>query len=329
MVSVSICNYQLFGALYSLNIQEKRSELDIQPGRLKRFIRKLRWFFFIYLGRPRVVCLLTRNGLLRFWSKDKTTGRILHVYRNHEFAEITGIHDELARRGKLSANKYSLLDIGGYIGMSSIAFLLEKRFRQAYAFEPCPRNFKLLEENIALNNLEGQLIAFNVALSDREGSIDFELSDKNNGDNRVRGAGTVGPNAYQEAERSLIRVQSNSLDQFLVEHREIRPDSIGLIWMDIQGHEPFFFCGAKDFLMQNPGVPVYMELWPYAIRRSGADLEEFFEICEKYFTELVHGPNLGAGQTEPTSKLRQLYTKLEKISTETKDPGYGTNILLL
>jgi len=38
----------------------------------------------------------------------------------------------------------SVVDVGGYIGMSSTAFLLENIFQKAFAFEPSPLNYRLL-----------------------------------------------------------------------------------------------------------------------------------------------------------------------------------------
>jgi FkbM family methyltransferase len=302
----------------------KRTLVDTNPGKLKRFLRKAWWLFSVYLGKPRTVQILTRNGLLRFWSKDKTTGRILHVYRNHEFDEIADLSAELKKRGKLPEHKDSLLDVGGYIGMSSTAFLLESFFDRAYAFEPSPRNFQLLQQNTALNGLENRLFAFNVALSDATGVLEFELSEKNNGDNRIRHTNATG--AYDESSRDLIKVPSLTLDDFLAEHPEIREDSIGLIWMDIQGHEPRFFAGAKAFLKRNLGVPVYMEFWPYGMNRSGANMDEFFDICKSCYKEFVHG--IG-NRGRPIAELRDFYSNLERKSKETNEPGYGANILLI
>ena len=65
--------------------------IDIKPNKLKRFLRKASWFFNVYLRKPHDATVVTRNGILSFNSKDKTTGRILHVYRNHEFDDMMEI----------------------------------------------------------------------------------------------------------------------------------------------------------------------------------------------------------------------------------------------
>ena len=307
-------------------LEQQRLALNINPGKFTRFIRKLGWFFFVYLGKPRSSEILTKNGLLRFWSKDKTTGRILHVYRNHEYEEIKNIHAELVSLGKLPSWKSTVLDVGGYIGMSSTAFLLEHLFERAYVFEPSPQNFEFLEANTRLNGLEGKLVPFNVALSAERGLIEFELSEKNYGDNRVRTRTTKDQGAFGEAERKVIEVPTTTLDYFLVEHPELDEKSIGLIWMDIQGHEPSFFRGASSFFERNPGVPVYMEFWPYAMRRSQEDLEVFFEICSRFFDSFAWWPR---SKFRSTKELPEFFRDLEQKAKNERDPGVGANILLV
>ena len=305
-------------------LEHQRLSLNIRPGKFTRFIRKATWFLFVYLGKPKVCEILTKNGLLKFWSKDKTTGRILHVYRNHEYEEIKNIHAELVRLGKLPREKSTVLDIGGYIGMTSTAFLLEGLFEYAYVFEPSPQNYELLKKNTDLNELASQLFAFNVALSAEPGFVEFELSEKNYGDNRVRGDDGQAAGAFNEAGRAVIQVPSTTLDEFLVEHPELDEKSIGLIWMDIQGHEPSFLQGAVSFLKRNPGTPVFMEFWPYGMRRSQRNIQTFFDLCSSVFVSFSCGP-----QYRPINELSNFFNDLERQAQATRDPGVGAQILLI
>ena len=120
----------------------KVKTVNYHPGKLLRFVRKFIWFFTVYILPKHDATVLTRNGILTFNSKDKTTGRILHVYRHHEFEEICLYVDLLHKEGLLDKNdKGAMLDVGGYIGMSSTAFLLENFFNQSVAFEPSKFSF--------------------------------------------------------------------------------------------------------------------------------------------------------------------------------------------
>ncbi len=254
-------------------------QLDFHPGKLKRFIRKAQWLFNVYLPKRHDATVLTRNGLLTFDSKDKKTGRILHVYRNHEFDDMLAIVQHLRNKGALSANcDGTVVDVGGYIGMSSTTFLLEKIFDKSLAFEPSPINFRLLQKNIIDNDVQASLLAFNTALSDQNGTINFELSEDNYGDNRVRNDSLEGKGHFGEEHRQVIAVPARRFDDFLNEHTEIDPNDIRLIWMDVQGHEAKFLAGARQFLLAHPQVPVMMEFWPYAIARSGVSRQQFLDL---------------------------------------------------
>ncbi len=255
-----------------MNHQERLS-IDIDPSKAKRFFRKMKWLFGVYHRPAHDAQVLTRNGLLRFHNKDKTTGRILHIFRHHEFDSIERVVTKLEEMGKLDGTRKGIvLDIGGYIGMSSTAFLLENFFEKAIAFEASPINFRYLQENIKLNHLDNRLIAYNMAVSDKEGTLELELCENNYGDNRVRNKNTHSKNEFNEQERKTVKIPAKAFDNFLTEHPEINPNDIKLIWMDIQGSEPLFIAGAKNFLTKNPYVPMAMEFWPYDIERSGANV---------------------------------------------------------
>ncbi len=263
--------------------------VDYHPGQLKRLLRKLFWLLVVYLPARRQATVLTRNGRLTFDSKDKTTGRILHVHRNHEFDEMMLVVRFLRDKGFLAEHADgTVVDVGGYLGMSSSAFLLENVFEKAIAFEPSPDNYRLLEINIRNNHLQNRLRAFNMALSDENSELLFELSGKNFGDHRVRHGEGVSKGHYDEDKRNVIRVPASRFDDFLEQYSDIRRDDIRLVWMDIQGHEARFLSGAQDFLRQHPNVPVMMEFWPYAILRSGVSKKEFIErltgMYQKYIT---------------------------------------------
>jgi len=181
--------------------------VDYHPGRIKRLLRKLFWLLVVYLSPRRSATVLTRNGLLTFDSKDKTTGRILHVHRNHEFDEMMLIVKYLRDKKLLTDSADgTVVDVGGYLGMSSSAFLLEDVFEKAVAFEPSPDNYRLLNVNITNNHLEDRLQAFNMALSDGNAELVFELSGKNFGDHRVRYGKKITEGHYNEDKRDVISV---------------------------------------------------------------------------------------------------------------------------
>ncbi len=294
--------------------------VDYHPGRLKRLLRKLFWLLVVYLPARRQATVLTRNGKLTFDSKDKTTGRILHVHRNHEFDEMMLVVKFLRDKGFLAKHADgTVVDVGGYLGMSSSAFLLENVFERALAFEPSPDNYRLLEINISNNQLQNRLRAFNMALSDENSELLFELSGKNFGDHRIR-HGEAAAGHYDEDKRNVIRVPAGRFDDFLKQNPDINPDDIRLVWMDIQGHEARFLSGAHDFLSQHPNVPVMMEFWPYAILRSGVSKKAFIERVSGMYCKYI---TFEAGYAE-----EHTIDEIDNYFDLNSDPEGGSSVML-
>jgi FkbM family methyltransferase len=68
-----------------------------------------------------------------------------------------------------------LVDIGANVGMYSI-WAAKTRGTRVFAFEPEAQNYALLNRNIALNGLGGQVRAYCLALSDQAGYSELHLS---------------------------------------------------------------------------------------------------------------------------------------------------------
>jgi len=249
-----------------------------------RFLRKLRWLFGTYLLPKHIATAKTENGILSFDSKDRTLGRALNIDREFESIMMKRTATLLIDKGLITQSKNStVMDVGGYIGMSSIGFLNFGLFSKALIFEPNPNSFSLIERNIKQNNFSNRISAFNLALSNENSNLLMELSHKNFGDHRIRQEGEVEKGHYKEENRKIISVTSTSLDEFIKENNEIYFDDVSMVWMDIQGHEGKFLQGAYDFLSKQK-IPVVMEFWPYGLLRSGTTKDEFLSIIKKLFT---------------------------------------------
>jgi len=76
-----------------------------------------------------------------------------------------------------SINKKDVVvDIGAHIGVFSIYAALKATQGKIYAYEPIPENFRLLNHNIKLNNLNN-IIPFNLGVSNSKGRKKFYLTD--------------------------------------------------------------------------------------------------------------------------------------------------------
>lgn len=143
------------------------------------------------------------------------------------------------------------LDVGANIGTSAVAALVRFGASRVVAVEPEENNLRLLRANLALNGLHDRADIHEVALSNRSEVGRLGLSPDNPGDHRV------------SADTSRVGVEI-SLRQFGDLPLEI--DDVGLVWMDVQGHEGHVFDGAGLSL---DGVPVVTEFWWDVMNQNG------------------------------------------------------------
>ncbi|MDO9353899.1 MAG: FkbM family methyltransferase, partial [Solirubrobacteraceae bacterium] len=153
-------------------------------------------------------------------------------------------------------------------------------------FEPHPDNLRLLRMNLAANDLTTQGRVAAVAVSDADGEVVFEQSEDNIGDHRVRSGGDLADGALGEQHRTTITVPATTLDHALAAAR-IDPAGVGLVWVDVQGHETQVLDGASDLLAS--GAPWCVEFWPYGLARAGT-LDRFLATVSEHFT---HAWDLG------------------------------------
>jgi FkbM family methyltransferase len=161
--------------------------------------------------------------------------------------------------------------------------LNKKFFDKAIAIEPDPGNFELLTRNVKQNGLQDSVLCVASAVSDRKGTVSFELSNGNFGDHRVRMHGRVcAGDLNDESSRKVIDVVSESLDGILDSVPAKYSDDIALIWIDVQGHEGYVFLGGKNIFSKD--ISVVTEIWPYGIQRSGMTRDQFCGIVQNIWS---------------------------------------------
>ena len=86
-------------------------------------------------------------------------------------------------------------------------------------------------------------------------------------------------------------------------------DSIGLIWVDIQGHEGHLLAGAKNTVGKK--IPMVCEFWPYAMQRAGTTREQFLELASQSFTGYFH-IKTGPPERAPIDTLHHLFDEYRR-----------------
>lgn len=248
------------------------------PASVNRYLRLASWRLINAMPRKEII-IRTENGVLGVSSKDWMIGKKLYVDRGFEAAEIDAAVAALRGLGWLKSGRATLVDAGANVGMISIAMLLRGHFQRAVAFEPTEATFRLLVRNVQRNGLAGAIRAVPLALSASEGELELGLSRDNSGDNRIERAG-AGPGRFHEERRRRVRIPATSLTGWLTAN-DMDAAQIGLIWLDVQGHEAYALRGFGDLLRE---IPVVTEIWPYALERSGLGVAQFLGLVGKFFS---------------------------------------------
>ena len=187
-------------------------------------------------------------------------------------------------------------------------------FEKVLAFEPGPRNFRLLQKNVEQNGLESRVECFHAALSSVDGTIEFEIDALNSGDSRVRQTEKTGD--LDEHLRETLDVPAEKFDSFIARAYADAASDIDMFWIDIQGHEGHFFSGAREFFRKRH-VPVVNEFWGYGIARSGMSREEYCatvrDIFSKFYLLTENGYEERA--IEEIDSLFEKYRKPREIAS--------------
>jgi len=203
----------------------------------------------------------------------------------------------------------TLIDVGANIGIVCIPIKRELPGVDAYAIEPDPDNCECLRMNAFRAGIS-DIRLFKRAAHWRECVLDFELSNDNAGDHRVRNKKSASEKELcNESSRPLIQVQAAPLDALIPLSNLKHPV---VMTCDVQGAEVDALGGATQ-LLESVDVMI-IEFWPYGLKRAGADLEKFFSIIAGF----PCGANFYS-MDETTVRLipiRELVEQLRRIYTE-------------
>jgi FkbM family methyltransferase len=198
----------------------------------------------------------TKNGLLAVPAGDFNVSRSLLAQGEYDWPQITWLKVLLGTGARL-------IFAGAHIGAVLVPLVRHAATRAVIAYEPSPRNFRLLTMNLRLNGMDGAA-ALNAALGERSGKTQFTENSINTGNSRVAPAGE-------------ITVDMETLDRTVAADW----DSIDLIVMDTEGSEVAAMRGAQATLARTRNL--YVEFSPEQLGEQGSNAAEFVETVEKYF----------------------------------------------
>lgn len=180
-------------------------------------------------------------------TSDRTIARSVYCSGDWDPLLVGTVFDALRDFGHTIAGTV-LLEVGANFGVYSLPGVSEFGFARAVAYEPDPAAFALLEHNIERNALGDRVIAHHAALSAQPGELTLSLGTGNAGDNRIV--------EDDSPSRRTVRVPARTFDDEVAAGR-IPLAELGLVWLDVQGHEGEVLAGARGLLDSN--VPIVLE----------------------------------------------------------------------
>ena len=144
-------------------------------------------------------------------------------------------------------HKYTVfIDGGACIG--DYCVLLSRYDILCFAFEPIIENYNVMAENLRLNNLTGDVMAFPFGLGAKNEHVAFIFNPVNTG------ASHYAANSQKTDCEAEIRTFDS-----LLPIMKIKPEEHILVKLDIEGMEPEAIRGAKEFIRNYPNIIFVLE----------------------------------------------------------------------
>jgi FkbM family methyltransferase len=159
----------------------------------------------------------------------------------------------ICRRAGALTDRRTVLEIGANIGTQTVYFIRSGAFDSVISLEPDPRNLKLLELNVHINGLTGNVSIIPAAAGAAPGFLTLRRDAGNSGGATLR-AGNLPRDIDSE-----VMVPVFTIDD-LVDRGVIDPEQIGLVWMDAEGFEDEIFSACTHLLSR--GTPIAFEFTP-------------------------------------------------------------------
>ncbi len=168
----------------------------------------------------------------------------------------------------------TIIDAGANIGVFSL--LAARLFPQAHvlALEPGRENFALLQENIRLNNLDGQVIPLEVGISDVRGTYDFFISKEQYAHSLVK---SLVADTFAEK----VTISCVTLADLFTQNNI---DSVGVLKLDIEGTEYELLLSIAEFFPRI--INIVLEIHD----RPGFSAVDLLAYMKKHGYEIVLSP---------------------------------------
>ena len=277
--------------------------------------------------KEKIINILLNSSLVR--SKlIISIGRIIHSFSKSDFVEIEGRKMFTQNNDGLALSIFKIyepnqteivkkyvhegdivVDIGAHVGYYTLLMAqLVGKNGKVYSFEPDPVNFQLLKKSVEINGFEN-VVLIQKAVSNITDKVKLFLGDNDSAINRIYDA------KLGDAKES-IDVESIRIDEYFKENDEL----INFIKIDSEGSEVKIINGMKQFLSRNQELVMMTEFFPFLIKKSGDEPNQYLKSLEKSGFSLYNILD----KNEKTNKINSENFLESGINSE-----YCTNLLCI
>ena len=194
-----------------------------------------------------------------------------NYFRRQRWEMLTSRYepDSVAVFKSLVTPGMTVIDVGAHIGYFTRLFSkLAGKQGKVLALEADPFIFALLQKNVRRCS---NVVVQQVAVSDKNGTIDFYHSDEKSG------CGSTVEKLPASFKKTKLTVPADSIDSLLHEKGITHVD---FIKMDIEGGEPKALSGMRKTLTENPAIILVTEFAPEWLRAGGMEPLRFLDVLK-------------------------------------------------
>ena len=239
----------------------------IFPEQIKKILRKAENFFLrLNFGFTKPVILKNRFGInFILYPEQKMPIRWM-IEEGAYLKEFSAI-DQLVKIGD------TIFDIGAHIGTLSSYFSIKaKESGKVYAFEPFPKSYNRLIENIVINDYKN-IITNQIAISDKVGTSNFYYKPENL---QLNSLGQV-----SDGEKILndsIEVKVKTIDTYCEENNISKIDFLKI---DTEGYEYNVLLGSEKMLEKKAVDVIQFEISKVPLESLGRTPEEIINFLKE------------------------------------------------
>lgn len=213
-----------------------------------------------YLYKENILRTVTRNNIHFKLNISHVVDHFL--YWGLEYENFNSIQKELKKAD-------GIIDIGANIGVTALYFASLNPSAKIIAFEPHPKNYSRLQENIRLNNFKN-IETIQAGLGAKEQDLKlYEVDEHNPGNNRI---------LKNKIDVPSVDIHIFNLDEFLSAKESF---NIDFVKIDVEGYEYAVLLGSEKTLKQYLPL-LFIELDENYLNSQGNSARKVMELLISY-----------------------------------------------